>query len=291
MASGSSTADGDVDSESRHEILALAEERSLALGREALTEQARRAVRQGESGLWHLRRFVDGALASYGLLSTQESGCELELLGDELDPSILEAAQELSATLRLPLSLWTHGSAELPEPPLPGYERVRVIDRLSRPLPAEPPGTLAPELAARSFAIGADEAAFLALNARSFATHPDQGAMSLEDLRARELESWFDAQGFLLVEGSGALLGFCWTKIHDEPWSSVGEIYVIGVDPTASGLGLGRWLLRAGLASMHARGVDEAMLYVEHDNVPAQHLYGSEGFTLAWHDARFEPIR
>jgi len=289
MAEAIITADEDLDGASRQIVLDLCLRRSLELGREALTEQARRALRDGGASLWHLRRFNEAELVSYGLVTLHQGTLELELLGDDLDPSLLGAARSLSEAHQSPLSIWTHGSTSLPDAPLAGYERVRVVDRLERVLPASDPGAVPAGVSLRPFAVGRDEASFLHVNARSFAHHPDQGAMSLDDLRSREHESWFDAAGFLLAESSKGLLGFCWTKIHDEPWSSVGEIYVIGVDPSASGLGLGRLLLRAGLAWMHQRGLAQAMLYVEHDNEPAQSLYRAEGFSLAWHDARFEP--
>jgi len=289
MAEATITADEDLGTLSRQSVLALCLRRSLELGREALTEQARRALRDGAPSLWHLRRFEGDELVSYGLASLQHASMELEVLGDVHDDSIFAAASTLSALHHAPLTLWTHGSTTMPEAPLPGYVRVRVLDRLERALPAGQPGPVPAGMTLRPFEIGRDEATFLLVNARSFAHHPDQGAMSLDDLRAREHESWFDPAGFLLAESSEGLLGFCWTKVHDEPWSSVGEIYVIGVDPSAAGLGLGRLLLRAGLAWMEERGLSRAMLYVEHDNAPAQHLYQAEGFNLAWHDARFEP--
>ncbi len=289
MTEASITADEDLDRVGRQSVLELCLSRSLELGREALTEQARRALRDGGPSLWHLRRFDEAELVSYGLVTLHQGTMELELLGDDRDPSLLDAARSLSEAQGAPLSLWTHGSPSLPDAPLAGYERVRVIDRLERALPANSPGSVPAGVSLRPFAVGRDEATFLHVNARSFAHHPDQGAMSLDDLRSREHEPWFDAAGFLLAERSEELLGFCWTKIHDEPWSSVGEIYVIGVDPSAAGLGLGRLLLREGLAWMHRRGLASAMLYVEHDNEPAQHLYRAEGFSLAWHDARFEP--
>ena len=94
--------------------------------------------------------------------------------------------------------------------------------------------------------------------------------MTRADLDETVEEAWFDPSGFLLVHRKGELLGFCWTKLHDDPWGTVGEIYVIGVDPAASGLGLGRLLLRTGLANMAERGIAQAMLYVEADNEAAQ---------------------
>ena len=53
----------------------------------------------------------------------------------------------------------------------------------------------------------------------------------------------------------------------------------IGVDPAWQGTGLGRGLLLAGLRLLAARGLTQAMLYVDAANTPAIGLYSSLGFT------------
>jgi mycothiol synthase len=131
----------------------------------------------------------------------------------------------------------------------------------------------------------------LALNARAFADHPEQGAWQLSTLLDRENQAWFDPAGFLLHESEGVLDGFCWTKIHDEDEhdrdQQIGEIYVIGVDPSHQGRGLGKDLVLAGLASISARGVPAAMLYVDADNGPAVALYRGLGFVVDHHDLAY----
>lgn len=127
-----------------------------------------------------------------------------------------------------------------------------------------------------TFRPGVDEEEWLEVNALAFADHPEQGRMTLDDLRAREAESWFDADDFLLARGSdGDLLGFIWLKVED----TVGEVYAVGVHPAASGRGLGRLLMEAGLARLRDRRVEAVTLYVEADNLPAVSLYRSLGFT------------
>jgi mycothiol synthase len=140
----------------------------------------------------------------------------------------------------------------------------------------------------RTFRPGEDDAAFLALNAEAFASHPEQGGLDQHGLVERTSQAWFDPEGFLVAEspeGTG-LAGFHWTKVHPaSPGTApVGEVYVIGVAPAAQGTGLGRHLLAAGLEHLRSRGVGEVVLYVEADNTAAVRLYSSFGFTHAPRD-------
>jgi mycothiol synthase len=100
--------------------------------------------------------------------------------------------------------------------------------------------------------------------------------MSESDLAERMGEPWFDPAGLLVAIDGGRMLGFHWTKVHSP---ALGEVYVVGVDPAAQGLGLGRALTRAGLSHLAGRGVSEVELYVESDNLPAIGLYRGLGFT------------
>ena len=89
----------------------------------------------------------------------------------------------------------------------------------------------------------------MAVNNRAFATHPEQGGWSVEELVEREQEEWFDPAGLLLYEVDGRLAGSCWTKIHRDTDPPLGEIYVISVNPDFQGRGLGRSLTVAGLST------------------------------------------
>lgn len=148
-------------------------------------------------------------------------------------------------------------------------------------------------LATRPFRPGTDEVPWLAVNAAAFATHPEQGGWDLATLRQRQAEPWWDPAGFLIYEEHGAMVGFCWTKIHRDITPPHGEIYVIGVAPGAHGRGLGRALTVAGLASLSRRGIRHGMLFVDLDNAAAVGLYRSLGFTTARteqaYTARLEP--
>ena len=96
-------------------------------------------------------------------------------------------------------------------------------------------------------------------------------------LEQREQEPWFDPDGFLLAFDADGLAGFCWTKVHPpqpphEP-DALGEIYVIGADPSRQGTGLGARSPPAGLASLAERGITVGMLYVDGANDAAVGLY------------------
>jgi mycothiol synthase len=132
----------------------------------------------------------------------------------------------------------------------------------------------------RSFRPGTDDDAWLTVNNRAFAGHPEQGNWQRDDLRGRLDEPWFNADGFRLHERDGRLAAFCWTKDHPatEHDPAMGEIYVIAVDPDFHGLGLGRELALAGLDSIAGRGHHVGMLYVTESNTAAMRLYESMGF-------------
>jgi mycothiol synthase len=201
------------------------------------------------------------------------------------------------------LSVWAHGdlpgSAELLAPR--GFARARVLLQMRRDLAGvdpDPRPELPDGVTVHPFRVGRDEDAWLRVNARAFATHPEQGRMTRADLDLRAAEPWFDPDGFLLAwrgdpDDGGALLGSHWTKVHpagdagDDP---VGEIYVLGIDPDAQGMRLGRALTDLGLAHLRSRGLGEVLLYVEEDNTAAVRLYESRGFRrysadVAWRRA------
>lgn len=158
----------------------------------------------------------------------------------------------------------------------------RELLQLRRPLPLPDDvriATPAP-FAFRAFEPGRDDEAWLDVNNRAFAWHPEQSGWTVEMLRAKQDEPWFDADGFLVTELDGRLAGFCWTKVHRDHDPAIGEIFVIAVDPDIHQRGLGRFLAVAGLDWLAGQGITVAMLYVEADNTPARALYDSLGFTV-----------
>jgi len=133
------------------------------------------------------------------------------------------------------------------------------------------------------------------VNAAAFADHPEQGRWTAEDLARREAEPWFDPRGFFLAERAGELIGFHWTKVHPrdetpppgaEP-APIGEVYVVGVRPSAGGAGLGRALTLIGLRHLATEGLESVLLYVDEDNIPAIRMYTRLGFTTYTRDVSY----
>ena len=89
------------------------------------------------------------------------------------------------------------------------------------------------------------------VNAAAFAHHPEQGSMDAANLAERMAEPWFDPAGLLVAADGDRLLGFHWTKQHSP---TLGEVYVVAIDPAAQGQGLGKLLTLAGLHHLADEG-------------------------------------
>lgn len=281
------------------EVLALARDSQAHDGPAPLNEASLLAITEPDpaSRYLHVRATGDGRLVGYLFVEhladgAVQSECVVAPadrrrgIGNALLDALLTARPESDNADAV--QVWAHG--DLPgAAPLAahhGFAPVRTLLRLSRTFedpvvePATPDG-----VRARTFVPGADDAALLALNARAFAHHPEQGAMSQRDLEQRIGSDWFDADGFFLAERSstGDLVGFHWTKADGDS----GEVYVVGVDPDAQGLGLGSYLTQLGLHHLTAAGLREVDLYVEGDNAPALAVYRKLGFIEAARDVLY----
>ncbi|MDP9496518.1 MAG: mycothiol synthase [Actinomycetota bacterium] len=193
-----------------------------------------------------------------------------------------------------PLRLWAHGEhpAAAALARATGFARGRVLWQMRRSVADPlPPYVLPDGVRLRPFRVGQDEEEWTALNARAFADHPEQGRWGLQEVLLREREPWFDPEGFLLAErsapdGRARLVGFHWTKVHgadpaEHGHAPVGEVYVLGVDPSERGRGLGPALTLAGLHLLAGRGLATVLLYVDEDNRAATRVYERLGFTRA----------
>ncbi len=143
--------------------------------------------------------------------------------------------------------------------------------------------------ATRPFEPGRDEDAFLAVNNRACAAHPEQGGWTRATARASaRTRPWFDPAGFLLHERDGRLAAFCWTKIAPGRVTRARrDLRRSPSTPTSRGLGLGNQLTLAGLASIAARGVTVGMLYVDGGNTAAVTMYEHLGFPVHPHRRAF----
>jgi mycothiol synthase len=191
-------------------------------------------------------------------------------------------------TVEHPLRVWSHGdhpgAVRLAE--RFGLARVRELHRMRLGPAHELPAPVVPEhVTVRAFRPGRDEEAVVAVNARAFDWHPEQGRLTVAELTATERESWFDPAGFFLAEAAGKIVGFHWTKVHPD---GVGEVYVVGVDPRAQGGGLGKALTLVGLHHLRRKGVEEIILYVESDNLPAVTVYTRLGFAVDVTDVAYQ---
>ena len=206
----------------------------------------------------HRRRGV-GTLLLQRLIMESSSPLRLWAMGDSPAARALATAAGMAVQREL-LIMERQLDGELPEPVVPAGVKIR------------------------TFVPGEDEREWLRVNAAAFAHHPEQALIDADDLADRMAEPWFDPKGFFVATIDGTMVGFHWTKQHQD---QLGEVYVLGVEPSAGGRGLGKALLLTGLRSLRERGNTRVELYVEADHRAAIGLYLTYGFATVSRDVMY----
>ena len=265
---------------------ALDEDVRRRTGHEAVPEGAWRALRNRVD---ECLLAIDGASAVAALSMPSDSFTpahrQLAVAAHaDTDPELITpvVAALLGADATASLTAWLPGTIGPVETALAelGFRIDRRQYQMRVPLPRPDVIRIPDGVELRPFLPGTDDAAWLRVNNRAFENHPDQGGWVESVLGRRMAEAWFDPAGLLLAWRGDDLVGFCWTKVHLEP-ERLGEIFVIGVDPEAQGLGLGRALVLAGLDHLaRVRDCPTGVLYVAAANTAAVSLYESLGFTV-----------
>ncbi|WP_199300070.1 GNAT family N-acetyltransferase [Trichocoleus sp. FACHB-262] len=99
---------------------------------------------------------------------------------------------------------------------------------------------------------------------------------------AEDTNVWvaMSAEGDAIGIDTGLTVGFVAVKLHSE--SSMGEVYMVAVDPDFQGQGIGTALMEFALSWMKDAGISVAMVETGGDpgHAPARHTYEKLGFGL-----------
>ncbi len=188
--------------------------------------------------------------------------------------------------------VWAHGALEgslafLSAAGLVETRRLLTLHRALGAAPADPPESTLPGLVLDTFDPVRDADAWVGVNARAFASHPEQGALTRADLDQRLAQPWFDAEDMVVARRDGTLIGFVWVK-RETPGAvdADAEIYVVATDPSVQGHRVAAVLLATALRRLVEDGVPGVELYVEADNAPALRLYEGWGFEVSGRDVQ-----
>jgi mycothiol synthase len=256
----------------------------------ALNEAAVLHLRRPHPTTRHLLVSEDGDLVGYAQLElgTEWSAGQLVVSPNHRRQGVgRQLLRRLIMESPTPLRVWAMGDTPAARALATGVGMVRQRELLimERRLDDElPEPVIPPGVQIRTFVPGQDEQEWLRVNAAAFASHPEQALIDLDDLNDRMAESWFDARGFFVATKDGSMVGFHWTKQHQD---QLGEVYVLGIAPWAARRGLGKALLLTGLRWLQQQGNSRVKLYVESDHQAAIELYLTYGFATASRDVMY----
>jgi len=256
----------------------------------ALNEAALLRLRRPHPTTQHVLVSEDEDLVGYAQLEsgTEWSGGQLVVSPEHRRQGVgTLLLQRLITGSSSPLRVWAMGDTPAARAlaTAAGMTRQRELLIMERRLDDElPEPVVAAGVQIRTFVPGQDEQEWLRVNAAAFAHHPEQALIDGDDLADRMAEPWFDAEGFFVATIDDTIVGFHWTKQHQD---QLGEVYVLGIVPSAAGRGLGKALLLTGLRSLQQRGSTRVELYVEADHRAAIELYLSYGFATVSRDVMY----
>jgi len=256
----------------------------------ALNEAALLRLRRPHPTTQHVLVSEDEDLVGYAQLEsgTEWSGGQLVVSPEHRRRGVgALLLQRLITGSSSPLRVWAMGDTPAARAlaTAAGMTRQRELLIMERRLDDELPEPVVPAgVQIRTFVPGQDEQEWLRVNAAAFAHHPEQALIDGDDLADRMAEPWFDAEGFFVATIDDTIVGFHWTKQHQD---QLGEVYVLGIVPSAAGRGLGKALLLTGLRSLQQRGSTRVELYVEADHRAAIELYLSYGFATVSRDVMY----
>jgi mycothiol synthase len=258
-------------------------------GMAPISEQAVRAISVGD-GSRHLLALDGDEVVGYANVVPAQAGSAdaTDMAEGVVDPdrrgrgvgtALVDAAVTGSGRI------WAHGQlpAAVRVAEKLNLKSVRELLQMRRPTSDPLPDLVVPDgITLRTYR-ESDDAEILRVNNAAFAWHPEQGGWTQNEIDQRREEAWFDPEGLFVATPSDEpdrILGFHWTKVHAPEGADpqLGEVYVVGIDPSAQGRGLGRVLTLAGLMYLEDKG-PAVLLYVESDNTAAVHTYDRLGFT------------
>lgn len=282
-------------------VLELAAAAAAVDGVAPLSESFELGLQSPHRGTAHLLRYAgtstSGCGTVIGYAQVADGSAEVVVAPDYrrrgLGADLVEEAQAVGAH-----SFWAHGMLPAAQALAAhqGLDLSRTLYQLTRPLTSRDvtPPSLPEWVEVETFAERLDVEELTALNAAAFASHQEQGRLTVADLRERINQPWFDPSGLIyLIDASSGddapPIAFHWTKIHGSKGDQQrhGEVYVIGVHPAYQGRGLARPLTGLGLTHLACAGVREVRLYVDGDNSAALATYHRIGFVEHSRDGQY----